>query len=1097
MRSTANVIKYLSLLFLLASTACTAYHAGTDWRNPQAKSKMKPVVQIGHSAPVTSVEFSPCGRYVLSGSKDKTVKLWDIATGREIRTFKGHSDVVSSARFIPDGRHVVSSSWDKSIRLWDIATGLEVRVSEEHGYKVHAMVISRNGKYALSGSEDRSLILWHLPSCRVAKRFGGSGLASEVTRHTSRHSSKIRDRIALNVQAIAKLPGKSRWKPYASGHMESVISVQLSRTGNYALSGSQDFTMRLWDISTGDAVKVFRLPFVEFLAVALSPDGKYALSGNSDSVLRLWKIRNRKVIYEFKGHSDAVSAVTFSPDGQYALSGSWDSTLILWNASSGEALKSFEGHAAKVNAVAFSPDGRYVLSGSDDHTLKLWDVSTGKEKKTFKGHSLGVRSTSLSPNERYVLSGHNDHTLKLWDISTGRQIKVYRGHSGVVHSVVFSLDGRMALSGSFDKKIILWDISTGRKIRILEGHTGAVKSVVLSRDNRHALSGSEDQTIKLWDVWTGDEVKSFVLDRTYKINCVALSPDGRYALVGTEGKTFDLIEMSTGRTHNTFQGHFYGVNTVSFSPNGKYALSGGGDNVIRLWDTSTGRIVKSFEGHKGGVQTAIFTPDGRYILSGSEDSTLRIWDVARGISIKTLTGHSDTVTSATSIRDLHYVISGSADASIRKWGITENSEIVRMYGSTDGEWITTTADGYYQNSTEGNNLLHWNHPGDLETFTFEQFESLFKKPDIVKARLDGKLDAGIPAPSITRPPHIEMTDHLKIKETSAQNYSLKVKPSGLEEVKTVRVFVNGKPTVEIPVTFEEKEISLDVPLFAGANRITAVAYDEKGFSSNPKYVDVICKVADLAKPNLYVFAIGISNYPRLASRWQLEFAHTDAQVLINSFLNQEGKLFGEVRYNLLSNEKATVDNIIEALDALSEISANDLAVIFMAGHGVKAKDGTFYFLTSTGSFEEPEKAGVSWTLLGQYLARIKGRAILLLDACHSGSIVTETIVPNDELAQQFFRGEHGGVMVFSASKGRQYSLESPDIGGGFGIFTYALTQSLGPRAKEADTNSDGFVEFMELVDYVSQYVHRETNGEQTPWLSRKELFGDLPVAVVN
>jgi hypothetical protein len=143
----------------------------------------------------------------------------------------------------------------------------------------------------------------------------------------------------------------------------------------------------------------------------------------------------------------------------------------------------------------------------------------------------------------------------------------------------------------------------------------------------------------------------------------------------------------------------------------------------------------------------------------------------------------------------------------------------------------------------------------------------------------------------------------------------------------------------------------------------------------------------------------------------LEFAHTDAQVLINSFLNQEGKLFGEVRYNLLSNEKATVDNIIEALDALSGISA------------------------STGSFEEPEKAGVSWTLLGNYLEKIKSRVILLLDACHSGSIVTETIVPNDELAQQFFSGEHGGVMVFSASKGRQFSLESPDIGGGFGIFT--------------------------------------------------------------
>jgi uncharacterized caspase-like protein len=169
----------------------------------------------------------------------------------------------------------------------------------------------------------------------------------------------------------------------------------------------------------------------------------------------------------------------------------------------------------------------------------------------------------------------------------------------------------------------------------------------------------------------------------------------------------------------------------------------------------------------------------------------------------------------------------------------------------------------------------------------------------------------------------------------------------------------------------------------------------------------------------------------------------------------------------------------------------------LAGHGIRAKDGTFYFLTSTGSFDEPQKGGISWTLLGEYLDRIKGRVFLLLDACHSGSIVTETVVPNDELAQQFFTGGRGGIMVFSASKGRQFSLESPDIGGGFGIFTYALTQSLGPRAKDVDTNSNGFVEFMELVDFVSTYVDKETKGEQTPWLSRKELFGDLPVAVVN
>jgi hypothetical protein len=122
---------------------------------------------------------------------------------------------------------------------------------------------------------------------------------------------------------------------------------------------------------------------------------------------------------------------------------------------------------------------------------------------------------------------------------------------------------------------------------------------------------------------------------------------------------------------------------------------------------------------------------------------------------------------------------------------------------------------------------------------------------------------------------------------------------------------------------------------------------------------------------------------------------------------------------------------------------------------------------------------------------------LFLDACHSGSIVTNTVVPNDGLAQQFFAGNRGGTMILSASKGRQTSLESPDIEDGFGIFTYALINGLGKKSKTADTNRNGYVEFMELVDYARQYVHKKSGGLQTPWLSRKELFGDLPLARVE
>jgi uncharacterized caspase-like protein len=260
---------------------------------------------------------------------------------------------------------------------------------------------------------------------------------------------------------------------------------------------------------------------------------------------------------------------------------------------------------------------------------------------------------------------------------------------------------------------------------------------------------------------------------------------------------------------------------------------------------------------------------------------------------------------------------------------------------------------------------------------------------------------------------------------------------------------------------------------------------------------VNCKHVGLVKPNLYIFAVGISRYPKLSARFQLDYAHTDAQSLTKAFKNQEGRLFGEVHHNILINEKARVGTISDVLGSLSGIDGNDLVVVFMAGHGVRDKNGIFYFLTSEGNFQEPKKGGLSWSVLGEHLVRIKGRVVLLLDACHSGSLVTETVVPNDELAHKFFTEGRGGIMAFSASKGRQFSMESPDIGGGYGIFTYALVQGLGPKAQEVDTNENKFVEFMELVDYVTEYVNNMTKGEQTPWLSRKELFGDLPIATVN
>jgi WD40 repeat protein len=1019
---------------------------------------LKSLSQVGHESTVTSVAFSPDDTCALSGGKDNTLRLWEVATAREIRVFKGHTDFVYSVAFSPDGKTAVSGSNDNTLRLWAVSTGVQISVLRGHTDAVTSAAFSPDGKYILSGSRDRTLRLWDVATAMQVRVFGG--------------------------------------------HKSSVASVAFSPDGQYALSGSWDDTLRLWKVSDGSQIRIIKGHTDAVTSTAFSSDGKYILSGSRDRTLRLWEVKTGEQVRVFRGHEGLVTSVTFSPDGQYALSGSWDDTLRLWKVSDGSQIKIIKGHTDSVTSATLSSDGEYILSGSRDSTARLWEISTGRQIGVFTGRKKSITSVAFSHDGRRALSGGEDSTLQLWDMSTGDQIRVFKGHSDSVNSVLFLPDGKHVLSGSSDNTLRLWEVTTGRQVRVFRGHEDSVTSVTLSSDGRFALSASSDDTLRLWDVTTGKQIRLFEgHDYCYAAQSLALSPDGSYALSGGYGRVIHSFNIDSGKEIGVFRGYFdrhkRSINSIAFSPDGNYAVSASDDGNLLLWEANTRRLIRVFKGHTDSVTSVVFSLDGEHLLSGGKDNTLRLWEVTTGRQVRVFRGHEDSVTSVAISPDGRQVLSGSADGSIRVWNTRSGKKVVSLYHFSNEEWLVTVPDGYYNSSPEGGPLLYWVFHNGLETFTFEQFESFFKRPDIVKARISGNAKVGTPGPSMTSPPRIDSPDHMAFKEINTKTYRLVLTVSALEEVKTLRVFVNGKPTLEVPVNAKKKKLSLDVPLFSGGNRITAVAYDEKGFSSNPKYVDVICKHAGLAKPNLYVFAIGISNYPRLAASWQLEFAHTDAKALIEALKNQEGKLFDEVRYNFLSNEKATVQTINDVLDALSGIDENDLAVIFMAGHGVKAQDSTFYFLTSDGNFEEPQRGGLSWTVLGEHLARIKARVILLLDACHSGSIVTETVVPNDELAQQFFTGGRGGIMVFSASKGRQYSLESPDIGSGFGIFTYAVTQSLGPKAREADTNNDGFVEFMELVDYVSTYVNKETKGEQTPWLSRKELFGDLPVARVN
>jgi WD40 repeat protein len=286
------------------------------------------------------------------------------------------------------------------------------------------------------------------------------------------------------------------------GHSDSVNSVAFSPDGKQAISGSNDKTLKLWDVASGSVIRTFSGHSSWVYSAAFSPDGKQAISGSNDKTLKLWDIASGREVRTFSGHSDSVYSAAFSPDGRQVISGSGDNTLKLWDVASGRVIRTYYD---LVYSVAFSPDGKqvisgYTLSGFNYKALTLWDVTSGREVRTFSGHSGWVNSVAFSPDGKQAISSSNDGTLKLWDVASGREVRTFSGHSAPVYSVAFSPNGKQVISGSFDKTLKLWDVASGGEVRTFSGHSSWVKSVAFSPNGKQVISGDIDGYVRLWNV---------------------------------------------------------------------------------------------------------------------------------------------------------------------------------------------------------------------------------------------------------------------------------------------------------------------------------------------------------------------------------------------------------------------------------------------------------------------------------------------------------------------------------------------------------------------------------------------------------------------
>ena len=603
--------------------------------------------RLRHAGTVTGLAFLPGGKLLASGSRDRTARLWDLATGKEQRRFTSPEMLqVESFAPSPDGRLLAAGS-QGYVRVWDAATG-ELRHELDAGRAgiVWSVAFSADGRLLAAGT-------------------GIGGTSGRV---------RLWD-------AASGRPARTLDEPHRYD-----VRVAFAPDGRLLATSGDDGTIRLSDPATGAEHACLRGHSRPLRSLAFSPDGRALLSAGHDHTLRLWDVaagRELRRLYEGKppppdldgGYlcSDAV----FSPDGKLVAwasdtgdAGRLGMSILLFDAQTGKEVRRIDpGMSATFDALAFSPDGRTVASGDGDNAIRLWDVATGKESHPFPPvPDPGV--PAVSPDGR-VLAALDGRDLALFDAGTGRELRRWpavenAGNPWEITEMAFLPGGRHLVTAGWGPVVRVWDAATGKEVRSFRDDEYVTEG--LSPDGALLVTseGREQKSLQVWDVASGKKVRSFGTGAK-----VVFAPDGKtLAALEDDERGPRFWDASTGRPLPQLRLRGEDLDAVAaaaFSPDGKRLVTFGfgSRQAVRLWDLGTG---EALWGRDGGGAFA-FSPDGKVLAVAGTDHAIHLLEAAGGKERGVFRGHGGPINSIAFLPGGKGLVSSAEDGTILVWAL--------------------------------------------------------------------------------------------------------------------------------------------------------------------------------------------------------------------------------------------------------------------------------------------------------------------------------------------------------------------------------------------------------------------------------------------